>query len=125
MTTIGRELSNFLSRLLGDEDAAQRYLLDPEAALADAGLSAVTASEINAAAEDFEESICRTHGGENGERSPNRHPRVATSSPGSGDIIRNLLLHKYTSGNAYHKILSEGGLSDEFGPSDHERRASS
>lgn len=98
MTRPGTALGDFLQGLVGDEDAAQQYLLNPEAALAADGLSRVTEAEIRSAADSL--------GLQTGS--------VETISDMAADTIGNLLRCNYVDDGAYRNILSYGDLSSEF-----------
>ena len=106
MTTASGALGEFLRGLLRDEDAAQQYLLDPEAALTAAGLSLVTVADIRSAADSLGLAQCRL-------KSP---LFVAEVVPDATEVIRSVLRHNYTGGSAYRNILSCGDLSQEFDP---------
>jgi hypothetical protein len=98
MTNHGTALGEFLQSLVGDEEAAQQYLLNPEATLAADGLSRVTDAEILSAADSLGlQTGC-----------------AETISDDAADAIGDLLRCNFVDDDAYQNILSCGDLSSEF-----------
>jgi hypothetical protein len=104
MTTPGAELGDYLRSLVRDEDAAQQYLLDPEAALNAAGLSRVTPAEIHSAAD-----ILGLPGA--AVRPPDATAEVEFDVT---EVIRTVLQHSYIGGFGYRNILSSDDIGQEF-----------
>ena len=97
MTSLEHELGEFLRGLIQNEEAAQQYLLDPEAALTAAGLYPVSMVEVRLAADDL-----------------GLQSRFVDTEP--TEAIRTLLQRSYTKSDAYLNILSGKDLSQEFHP---------
>lgn len=95
MTTPCATLTDFLRGLIRDEEAAQRYLLDPEAALGEAGWTRITMAEVFTAADDLGLRGCSE-----------------TSDP--TEAIRQLLQLVYLDGTAHRNILSVADASRLF-----------